>query len=457
MGFTKKIYLILLLHLSFYNLKGQDRLTSKQSENLEAYLEYIHGQKGFSGEILISNSNSTLFQRGIGLASIEYNIPIKPNAKYKIASITKTFTATLIVKAKEEGKLNFEDPASKFIPKLDRKFKAISIHQLLTHTSGLPHNQAIADYWLVKSKLSMTTDQVISEINQVNLLFESGTQLHYSSLGYFLLATILEKVYQENYDQVLKTKILNLLNMTSTGSTNSLSIIPEMTNGYHLINDDSLVVAPYRNYSMLKGAGDLYSNSTDLLKWASAMLNNQLATETSSFIPNGDFKDNSGRQYGYGWFIESDDYLKYSHGGGTWGYSSILSLYPKTKTSIIVLSNVSTLPTEAILKGIENIIFKEDFEVPKMQIEITSNPAEVEKYVGSYISDSGQMKLNIVQDENGLLAQLAGNPPFQIYPKGEHQFFGKKVEILISFKRIDGKTIGLTAERMGQKFEFKKQ
>ena len=75
-----------------------------------------------------------------------------------------------------------------------------------------------------------------------------------------------------------------------------------------------------------------------------------------------------------------------------------------------------------------------------MQIEITSNPAEVEKYVGSYISDSGQMKLNIVQDENGLLAQ-----------------FGKKVEILISFKRIDGKTIGLTAERMGQKFEFKKQ
>mgnify|MGYP003668983379 CR=1 FL=1 len=202
MGFTKKIYLILLLHLSFYNLKGQDRLTSKQSENLEAYLEYIHGQKGFSGEILISNSNSTLFQRGIGLASIEYNIPIKPNAKYKIASITKTFTATLIVKAKEEGKLNFEDPASKFIPKLDRKFKAISIHQLLTHTSGLPHNQAIADYWLVKSKLSMTTDQVISEINQVNLLFESGTQLHYSSLGYFLLATILEKVYQENYDQI---------------------------------------------------------------------------------------------------------------------------------------------------------------------------------------------------------------------------------------------------------------
>jgi len=85
------------------------------------------------------------------MASIEHNVPIKPNAKYKIASDTKTFTAALIVKAKEKGKLNFEDRASVYIPLLADKFKVISIHQLLTHTCGLPHNEAIIDYWPVKS------------------------------------------------------------------------------------------------------------------------------------------------------------------------------------------------------------------------------------------------------------------------------------------------------------------
>ena len=432
----------------------------KQTEDLAAYLEYIHEQKGFSGEILIGNSNSITFQKTIGLASIEHNITLKPNAKYKIASITKTFTAALISKAKEEGKLSFEDEVSQYIPQLASKFKSISIHQLLTHTSGLPHNEAIKDYWPVKSRLSMNSDQVIAEINQVDLLFEPGTQMHYSSLGYYLLATILEKVYQEDYRQVLASKILNPLNMLLTGSSNSLAIIPEMTNGYHLVTDDSLVVAPYRNYSMLKGAGDLYSNGSDLLKWANTLLNEELlrnTIETPIFTPNGDFKDDFGRQYAYGWFIETGDHLKYSHGGGTWGYSSILALYPERKTSIVVLSNVSTLPTEAILKNIEKIIFNEGYEVPKAKIQVASTSTDLDLYAGSYISDSGQMKLNIVKNENGLIAQMGGNPAFQIYPKGEHEFFGKKIEILFSFKLTNGKVSGLTAERMGQKFEFKKQ
>ena len=460
MGFYRIFCLVIFCQFLHTNLKSQDKLTSEQNEKLTAYLAYLHQQKGFNGEVRISSLNSTLYQKSVGLASIEHKVPISSNAKYNIASISKTFTATLVALAKEEGKLSFDDNASKYLPSLSDDFSSITIHQLLTHTSGLPHNEAIRDYWSVKSRLTLNTEQVISEINDVKLLFEPGTEMAYSSLGYYLLATVLESIYKQGFKQLLETKILLPLNMSSTGSANSLSIIPEMTNGYYMVSDDSLVIAPYRNYSMLKGAGDLYSSSEDLVKWANAMLKGELfynENQAILFTPKNKFKDESGRQYGYGWFIESSDYLKYSHGGGTWGFSSILGLYPNKKISIIVLSNVSTMPTEALLRNIESIIFDEGFTIPATQTQATSDQSNFDLFAGSYTSESGQMKLEIVKTQSGLFAQMGRNPAFQIYPKSDHEFFGKKIEILLSFKIQEGKVLGLTAERMGQKFEFNKQ
>ena len=100
--------------------------------------------------------------------------------------------------AEQEKKLKFSDPAIQYIPGLSDKFKNIIIHQLLTHSSGLPHNEGINNYWLTKSKLQMTTEQVINEINAVDLLFEPGSKTHYSSPGYYLLAVILENVYDDD-------------------------------------------------------------------------------------------------------------------------------------------------------------------------------------------------------------------------------------------------------------------
>jgi CubicO group peptidase (beta-lactamase class C family) len=443
---------------------GLSTNTNSQTENsfengkLGSYLNAIHIKKGFSGEILVANAKNILFQETIGLASYENNLELKKGTKYRIASITKTFTGALITIAQEEGKLNVQDKAIDYVNRLSLKFKEITIEQLLIHTSGLPHNEGIKDYWLAKSKLQMTPEQVITEINTLDLLSEPGSKMHYSSLGYYLLASILENVYKSSFENVLKDKILNKLHMAETGIVNNLKIIPQMASGYHLVTDDSLVVAPYRNYSMLKGAGDMYSTATDLLKWNNSFFSNTLFSEKTKatvFAQQSKTVVNSGDNYGYGWFMSSDKLQKYYHGGGTWGFSTYSAMYPDKQISIIILSNVSTLPISAIAEDVEKIVFGKPFQIPTVA-EVSKESVNLEMYRGTFISDSNKMALSISTVKNSLYAKLGSNPPFEIYPKENHQFFGKKIEIEFTFEITNDSITGLSAERMGQLFHFKK-
>lgn len=442
------VYVALLLFSALVN--GQTSV-SLNSDQLRNYLNIIHQKKKFSGEILVAKGSEILFQEAIGSASLELNMSLKKNAKYKIASITKTFTGILVAMAQEEGKLSVKDKASQYLAELSAKFNEVTIGQLLKHTSGIPHNESISNYWPVKSKLEMNTQQVLAEINQVNLLFEPGSDMHYSSLGYYLLATILEKVYQVDFQHLLKTKILNLLEMSHSGSANSLKIVPEMTSGYHLVSDDSLVMAPYRNFSMLKGAGDMYSTATDLLNWSNSFFNLDLLSQ------EGIQTIFSGINYSYGWYLGEGSPKKYFHGGGTWGYSSHLAIYPEEEISIIILSNVSTLPISEIAEDVEKIVFGFPFEMPEFQAEISTENIDLGKYTGRFVSASGNMQLNIVSQGGKLFAQLAGRPPFEIYSKGNHQFFGKKVEIDFTFVLENEIVTSIKASRMGQEFSFKKE
>lgn len=394
------------------------------------------------------------------MSSYENNVELKKGTKYKIASITKTFTGTLIAIAQEEQKLNVQDKASDYLNGLSHKFSAITIEQLLKHTSGLPHNEGIKDYWQAKSKLQMTTEQVIKEINTLDLLFEPGSQMHYSSLGYYVLASILEKVYKNSFENILKDKILKKLQMNETGIVDGLEIIPQMASGYHLITDDSLIVAPYRNYSMLKGAGDMYSTSSDLLKWNNSFFSNILLSEKAKeiiFAKPTDSTPKTGESYGYGWSMNSDTPKKFYHGGGTWGYSTYTSIYSdENKTSIISVSNVSILPISNIASNVENIVFGKPFQMPIIH-KVLEKPVNLEMYIGDFITDENKMVLSIIKAENSLYAKLGGNPPFEIYPKGNNQFFGKKVEIEFTFEINDANLVtGLSAEGTGKLFKFKK-
>jgi CubicO group peptidase (beta-lactamase class C family) len=426
-------------------------LSPSLEKELHSYLEVIHHNKGFSGELLVAQGHQILFREAIGWQSVELDIPAKFGANYRIASITKTFTGTLLAIAQQEGRLDPTDKAGTYIQELSNRFKDITIQQLVTHTSGLPHNEGIPNYWRDVSKRQWTTAQVIDMINQLDLLFEPGSLMHYSSLGYYLLATILERVYHQPFKEILSEKILSPLAMTESGIYNTQRIIPGMAAGYHLVTDDRMVVAPYRNYSTLKGAGDMHATTTDLLKWTNSFLNHTLITETMAatiFTPqNG---------YGWGWYIDQNEPAHYFHGGGTWGYSSFVALYPDTKISIILLSNVSTLPVSSMADDIEKLVYGMPFAMPTVQNALPSDDLNLNRFAGTYVSETSARKLLITHRQDRLFAQLVGHPAFEIYPRGDDHFFGKKVAITLRFEGHDREITGVSAERMGKTFHFKK-
>ncbi len=434
---------LLLIWLNVNLLQSQTRL----EKDLNAYLEVIVAKKSFSGEVLVTKGEEVLFHRAIGLASVEDATPLKVGDTYRIASITKTFTGTLVAMAQEQGKLAFPDPIGKYIPNLTKRMGFLTIHQLLTHTSGLPHNEGITDYWAKKSKLEMSTDQMIAEINRLELLFEPGKEMKYSSPGYYLLGTLVEKVFDQSYRQALEEQILKPLGMTGSGATDS----DQLVEAWHLLQEKRLP-APYRNYSMLKGAGDMYATAQDLQKWSQSFFETKLLGEEGlKTVLNDELK------YAYGWFADTDTPAKFYHGGGTWGYSSYLAMYPADQISITILTNVSSLPMKGIGADIEKIVYGMPFTMPVLAEAVVLAAKDLEMYSGTYRSESSEMSLQIKRQGDALFAQIGGSPVFQIFPKGDHVFFGKKVEVEFTFQATGQAVGGVTAVRMGQKFIFKKR
>jgi CubicO group peptidase (beta-lactamase class C family) len=382
---------------------------------LQQYLEVQHQRLGFSGVLLIAKKDSIVYQGTVGMASMELNVPIKADNKFRIASVTKSFTAWLIVQAAKEGKLRLTDPLSSYIP---NRWPNITIEQLLTHTSGIPHNEGITDYWTIKSRLPLTKEQALAEILEMKLLPKG---MHYSSPGYFLLACILETVYKTSYENILAAKLPSLKH---TGVYNVRSIIPSLTAGYHMMGD-SLIVAPYRDPSLMKGSGDLYTTAADLLLW-----------------------NNTCTEFNYGWMKEGDAFY---HGGGSFGCAAINVVYPKDSLSIILLSNVSAMPVNEMWHDIEKIIFNRPFEMPQIRSHIKiEDPA---KFSGKYESEG--TILQIIAANGQLYAKLGNNPAFEIYAGGPLEFSGKKVNIRIIFQQDEkGNITGLQVEGRGRTLHF---
>lgn len=458
-----KLILLVSIHLTFYQVKSEPIVndyitTSKFNSKLKSYLSAIKQKKGFSGEVLVGQGGSILFQESVGMASQEHQLTLSMGAKYKVASISKTFTAALILMAEQDNMLNVNDKLAKYLPRLSKRLQVITIAQLLSHTSGLPHNEGIKDYWLVKSKLALSDSQILEEINQLNLLYKPGAEMSYSSLAYVLLSYVLETIHSQNMESILKTHILIPLQMHETGVLDNTEVISGMASGYHMVNSEHLMAAPYRNYAMLKGAGDMYSTTTDLLKWARSIYNHQLFNNPQMFkSQNFGLKKPQDESYGYGWFLNTDNETpKYYHGGGTWGYTSHLALYPDDEISIIILSNVSSLPISAIAIDIENIVFNQPVQIPVIDQEIKIDSKRLESYVGLYMTKSEGEQLRVFKVEEALLMQLGNNPAFKIYAKTNDQFFGKKIELEVKFERSGDKVVGLRADRKGQTYHFVK-
>ncbi len=409
-----------------------------QPEKLHNYLELQHQRIGFNGTVLISKNNKVLHRVNVGKASQELDVPFSQDALFRVASISKQFTALLVALAAEEGRLHLNDSLAMYFPLIKNpQWRRISLQQLLSHTSGIPHNEGIKDYWLLKFRLPLSKEQALAEIFSMNLLFEPGKSMKYSSPGYFLLACILETTYKHSYAEILEEKILHPLKMKHTGVFVTGRIVPGMVPGYHFL-DDSLIAAPHRDFSLMKGSGDLYASAEDLMKWNNSFSKNAIWSDHlkkmifTNYTPKAPY-------YGYGWFLRLGTKPAYYHGGGNFGCSALSAWYPDEQLSIVILSNVSLLPVKEIWSDIEKIIFKRHFEMPGITKDIKISVAELQKLAGRYVHEKQVVNIQVINDK--LYARSGSNPAFEIYPENRYSFYGKKVNIYFSFKADDGGNI----------------
>ncbi|MBF4517447.1 serine hydrolase [Flavobacterium sp. ANB] len=366
----KLIAFCLVLQLFTFTIFAQDK-AKKIDALLSKYTEY--GQ--FNGSALVAENGKIIFKKGFGQANMEWNIPNQPDTKFRLGSISKQFTAFLIVKLAEEGKLKLDVPITTYLADYPKENgDKITIHHLLTHTSGIPNYTAVPNFLKEKSRNPSTPEEFVKTFNKLPLDFTPGEKFNYSNSGYFLLGYIIEKITGKTYEQYLQETILTPLKMANTGFDHSEVILKNRAAGYEK-QGKKIVNASFIDMSIPYAAGSLYSTVEDLYLWDQALYTTKLLSEKSmeslfkSYISVGD------ESYGYGWFLSEEkiggkQYKIIEHGGGINGFNTIISRIPADKNLVVLLNNTGGTILGEMNGAIRAILYNQPYDQPKKSMAL---------------------------------------------------------------------------------------
>jgi CubicO group peptidase (beta-lactamase class C family) len=318
---------------------------TKLFETEDAYIRSETAKQFFRGSVLVGINGKIVFEKAYGPGDEEWGDANTVRTTFRIASLSKQFTAACILLLQERGRLNVHDPISRYVPGLPAAWQAITIHQLLTHTSGIP-NSTDGSRNADRDRIGATPQQIIGHVAEKLLDFKPGTNWKYSNTGYVLLGMVIEKTSGLSYADFLKTNIFEPLGMRDSGYDRAKDIIKERASGYDVI-DGQIMNADFIDMSVPFSAGGIYSTVEDMYHW-----NEALATD-GKLLSSASLKEmfteypeatHEGQHYGYGVVISRLKFgrLLYYHGGGVEGFSSSIQRYPNDRVCIVILSNLAS-------------------------------------------------------------------------------------------------------------------
>ncbi|MBN2092442.1 serine hydrolase [candidate division KSB1 bacterium] len=404
-------------------------------DQIDQYITAYVEMNQFSGSILISRNNQIIVNKGYGMANYEHEIPNHPKTKFRIASLTKQFTAMAVLILDENDNLDINDSLAKYIPDYPRGDE-IKIFHLLTHTSGIPDHTEFPDFNLDRRVYQYSLLDTVKKFKNKPLEFSPGEKFKYSNSGYILLGYIIEQVSKMPYEEYIEHNIFKPLKMKNSGFEHPKKVIRNFADGYNLDNNE-IIRAKYRDMSNAHASGALYSTTEDLLLWDRALYTEQLIGKASlqkMFTP---FK----AQYGYGWgIVDLFDRKMAGHNGEIDGFKANISRFINDDACIIVLSNFEQTPIGKISVDLAAILFGKDYSIPKIKKTIALDSDILNDYSGKY-----ELKPNFhfVISRNGdqLFCQPTGQKKLRIYPESEIKFYIKEVDAYITFIRNENKTI----------------
>ncbi len=359
-------------------------------QKIDALLKQYYNYGQFNGSILVAENGKVVYKKGFGMANMEWGISNQPDTKFRIASITKQFTAALVLQLVEEGKIRLDGKITDYLTDYRKDTgEKVTIHQLLNHTSGIP------DYKNVSSNPYSPADFVKKYVSG-DLEFEPGSRYKYNNGGYSILGAIIEKVAGKSYETVLQERILKPLGMTNSGYAHNSTLLEKHAGSYEK-TPNGYINAPYIDMSIPYAAGSLYSTVEDLFKWDQSLYEDKILSAESKRLMFTPGLSN----YGYGIRItdqpigKSDRKTKviWHGGGGINGFGSLISRAVEKRQTVIILDNGShaqNLPN--ISNSIIGILNGQPYDAPKKSIAEALYKIAVEKNAASVVAEYRRLK-----------------------------------------------------------------
>lgn len=397
-------------------------------ERLDQQARAYYELKRFNGAVLVAQSGKPLLAKGYGMANYEWSIPAAADTRFRLGSITKQFTAMAVLLLEQDGKLSVDDPVSRHWGDAPEAWRGITIHQLLTHTSGIYNYTALPGYARDMRK-TKSPAEILRDVADRPLEFQPGTQMKYSNSGYVLLGLLIEKLSGMSYAEFVRQRIFQPLGMNDTGYDSDTAIIARRAAGYERRGGE-LRNAQFLDMSLPHAAGALYSTCLDLLKWDAALRGQKLLNADHYrryFTPDKN-------DYAYGWIIkESNGAVWQSHGGGINGFSTMIIRVPSKELLVVALAN--TMPSQAgkLAEDLAALALGEEREAPQPRKEISLRTETLQRYVGQYELRPGFI-LTVTLEDGKLMTQATGQPKIPVFAESERRFFPKVVDATLEFE-----------------------
>jgi CubicO group peptidase (beta-lactamase class C family) len=415
---------------------------------LDSLANFYHETLGFNGSVLVYEKGKLLLNRGYGYEDEARKVLNTADGVYLIGSVTKQFTAEVILMLASEGRLSLQDKLSKYYPDYAYGDK-ITVKNLLTHTSG------IFDYtrdsaWEFDIDKPISDERLFSLWWNKPLNFEPGSEWSYSNTNYKLLGEIIGKVTGKSYYANVRERIFLPLGMTHSGFDFTHLSDQHKTVGYYRVSNDSFLVSIIVDSTQTNAAGGIYSTTADMLRWHKALQGYKLlpkAWQDQAYEP---FKDG----YAFGWQVDSiSGEYAVSHSGHIHGYNANFCRLTGRDVCVVVLTNFMKTGADPIdyTRDIVHAMFDPGYKVPTIYREVMLADAVKERYVGVYsLVEDPELTFTFRLSKGQLLLQLPGQPEVPLLPASDTLFFTRVVDARIGFTKTNKDRYDMVLYQNGQ-------
>jgi D-alanyl-D-alanine carboxypeptidase len=423
---NRSITLPLLLLLQVSLLVSTRAIAQGSKPSLAAKIDAIAAAElskpgGAGLSIAVAQRGRILHSKGYGKADLEFDVPANEETMFRIGSVTKQFTAALLMRLIEQGKLTLDDELSKYVPDFPLQGRKVTIRQLLQHTSGIKSYTELGESWRKLWPLELTHAELLALVKDAPFDFEPGSSHHYSNTGYYLLGMVIEKVTGKSYAEHLLAEICGPLELTRTRYDSHRDLIRNRAQGYGLergaiVNDHALGMA------QPGAAGGILSTAKDLVHWQMVLTSGKFVASdsfarmrTPTVLPNG-----RNTFYGFGLkVVEWEGKPRVEHGGGIFGFNSMLFWLPDEDLHVAVISNGEPISSDKIADAVGRAAL--GIEPPKVKDE-PIKPDLITRLSGDFVLEKIGLEFKVFEREGKLMVQATGQDAFRILWQGGDAF-----------------------------------